>query len=520
MKLKLIFGLLLFPQFALAQNYKAWASADLYRKGNALIEKGKNLQTSLAMLTTLVARSPDNADYHLALGCANVARLSSWTYAKESAEMDTAVKGMSRRRLKIWLKMQDNPSLPLYGTPRPPEPPLPATPDDEKVFDPAQAGTTETIKNLARQALFHLREAYRFSRALPLEKRAEIDYGCGWAMLQIYRDASDLVHFKATPLEITEKTRARTEEEKKSAQKEDDLRLEQTEIIDLFRECTVFNKKKADYWSSLALAYAPTFLTAPSGTASSSEEMQQFTEVSKQDNIKEADKCLRSALSLKRDDADLLYQLALLNRNANPERAIKDLTRLISVKNNAVLSYQLAQLHFQRKEQSREDKAIEEQEAALIALEKGNSASDYSIVSLTLPVIGRMKTSWNYRSFYGLGEDYRCLGEIADYLREIEQECRKRNETEMMTRVAVLEIEAGANALKHYVGNDLDPAKPMTQIYLQMRASNGLSLEWRGYNLVQEIGKNSPTEAHLALANRYANLEPYIQAWRDALTAR
>ncbi len=532
------FALAFVPRSAFAEDYKTWTSADLYVRGAALTEKGIELERAIEMLSTLVARKPAAAVYHLALGSAFAARLGSLSAAKDYVRVNPFVQGSYKKRLAIWERMQNDPTLPLYGTPRPLQPPAPHTPDDEKVFETMPPDTDAQRTELTKHSLFHLKEACRLSRSFPIQRRIELDYGCGWGLLEVYRYGHDVVHYR--PLEkpplrlnskdgtaVTGKTEAKPElkTEQNGNRKEegkDELELKQAEIAACFEECTVYDKKRADYWQSLAFAYAPTYLSDSFLLSSPTHDDQEsFAALCLQNQVEEADRCLRVALTRKRDDPDLLYGLVLINRSSRPEIALKDLTRLTTLSSNASFFYLLAQLHLDRRDALNDQKktasALKEREAALKAIEAGNAAADYRMVPLALPVVRLLQKSWSYRPTYSTGADFRCLQTVSSFCRELAPEETADQDPDLIARVFPLSVGMGMNALKHYVGSDLDPLEPMSSTYLFERASYGMILLSRSQKMLDLLVKTTPTEDNLALANRYAGLKAYYKAWDSAL---
>jgi hypothetical protein len=324
-----------------AQFYKTWSEADLYAHGKDKVLKGHDLEAAIALLSALVARKPGDADYQMMLGSACVCRLASLHCAAEDSKIIEGARRSYQKRVKIWQQMQDDPALPLFGKPQPAAPADPNTPDNGKTYDPLDPNPQKQSIDLSLLALHSFHEALRLGRSLPPKHKIQLNYSCGWGLLLLYRSARESIKYQEAP----SPTNSENVNLSTQAVQEDKI-LTHEEIIACFRACAESDRKNADYWQSLAFAYAPDYVTDVIAFSDAKKLAQSQT-----NKIEEAVKSMQIALTLKRADPDLLYQAALLSSVSLPDKALNYLQKLTDAhKSNAVNFYLLAEACFKQAE--------------------------------------------------------------------------------------------------------------------------------------------------------------------------
>ncbi len=502
------FALLLFalPACSQAQSYKIWSEAGLYARGKERVLKGQDLEQAIAMLAALVERKPADADYQMTLGCACVSRLAALHCAAEDAKIVEGAGRAYQRRLKTWQTMQEDASLPLFGKPQPVAPVDPFTPDDGKAYD-ATVIALKPVPQLALQALHCFREALRLSHALSPKHKTEIDYTCGWGLLMLYKSAKENIRYQESPTPVRPEDANRT-----PPPNPDEKTLIHDEIIACFQACANATSKKADYWQSLAFAYAPDYVT---------DILSNFDEAkieAKTDRVEEAEKSLQRALTLKRADPDLLYQAALLSSRSLPDKAVDSLKKLTRVQNaNAVNFYLLAQACLRQTEHLEGGRASQARQEALAALDSGNHAPEYFNVTLILPIPKLLNSAWNYRRTYGFGLDSYCMDSLYGSLGDAISDAIKRKDGDALMQWSVSMMEMALNALRHYEGADMDPMDLRTHNILYHRAFMGMVCCGKAYKQIQTAAILSPSAANDSLVRSYAPSAAYGRAWDKAL---
>lgn len=498
---------------AQAPAYKSMSDAQLYEGGRERLLKGRDLEKAIDLLSALTIRKPQDADYQVALGCACVARLTSLHCAAEDSKIVEGARGMYQRRVKIWQQMQDDPAFPLFGKPQPVAPIDPITPDDGKGYDPADSQMQKRLPELAKLALHSFHEALRLDRFLTAKHRDEIEYTCGWGLLLLYRSAKESIHYQDT-----RPSTAAPDASAASQTPPDDLLLKQQEIIACFQACTASGSKNADYWQSLAFAYAPDYITddvALSAGTTIAEAPGNRTE--------DALKSLQHALSLpiKRGDPDLLYQAALVSSVNLQERAAENLKKLTQIQTtNAVNFYLLAAASLKQAEHLTGAAAQQARQEALSAIESGNQAPQYYSVAMLLPVPKLLAPAWNYHRTYGLGLDSHCLDALVGFLSATASEAIQNQNGAMLMRCGTAMLEMGLNALRHYDGQDLDAKDLRSGPVLYTRAFMGMICCGKGYKFVQKAAVLAPDPANTSAAEGYGRSAAYWQAWDKALTQK
>jgi len=500
------FLLCVLPAPGQAPSYKTWSEADLYTRGKDRLLKGRDLEQAIAMLSALVERKPGDADYQMALGCAWVSRLASLHCAVEDTKNLEGARRAYQKRLKVWQAMQEDASLPLFGKPQPVAPLDPATPDDEKAYD-APVIARNSAPTLALQALHSFREALRSGRSLPPKHKTDIDYTCGWGLLMLYKNAKENLYYQESP------TPVKPEDAKQTPPPHpDENTLLHDEIIACFQACADADRKKADYWQSLAFAYAPDYVT---------DILSNFDEEkidAKTNRSEEAGKSMQRALALKRADPDLLYQAALLASRSLPDQAVDSLKKLTRVQSaNAVNFYLLAEACLRQAEHREGRRALQARQEALAAIDSGNHAPEYYNVAMLLPLPKLLTSSWNYRSTYGFGLDSYCIDSLFAFLTDVGDGDIKRKDGDALMQCSVSMMEMALNALRHYDGADMEPTDPRTHSILYHRAFMGMVCCGKAYKWMQVAVTLSPNPTNLSLAGSYAQSAVYGRAWDTAL---
>ena len=402
--------------------------------------------------------------------------------------------------------MQEDASLPLFGKPQPVLPVDPFTPDDGKAYEPT-AAALKPIPALALQALHSFREALRLGRSFPPKHRTEIDYTCGWGLLMLYKSAKENLRYQESPTPVRPEAAKRT-----SPPNPDENTLIHDEIIACFQACTDANSKRADYWQSLAFAYAPDYVT---------DILSSFDEKkidAKTNRSEEAGKSLQRALALKRADPDLLYQAALLASRSVPDKAVDSLKKLTRVQTtNAVNFYLLAEACLRQAEHLEGNRALQSRQEALTAIESGNHAPEYYNVAMVLPLPKLLTSAWNYRRTYGFGLDSYCLDALFGFLNGIGSDAIQRKEGDALMQCNVAMMEMALNALRHYEGADMDPTDLRTHNILYHRAFMGMLCCGKAYKGMQTAVTLAPSPNNISLAGSYAQSAAYGRAWDKAL---
>ena len=290
--------------------------------------------------------------------------------------------------------------------------------------------------------------------------------------------------------------------------------LTHEEIIACFQACADADSKNADYWRSLAFAYAPDYVTDDI-TLSNTEKIAQ----SQTNKIEEAVRSLQRALALKRADPDLLYQAALVSSQSHPDRALVSLQKLTAVQNaDAVNFYLLAEARLKRADHPAGAQTLQAGQDALSAIESGNQAPQYYNAEMLLPLPKLLAPAWNYHRLYGLGLDSRALDFLFGSLSGVASEATRRKEGDALMRCGVSMMEMGLNALRHYEGMDLDRADLRTHLLLYNRAFEGMVCCGKAYRWIQAAAVMLPSPANISLAEAYTQSAAYWRAWDAALT--
>ncbi|MCW3055540.1 MAG: hypothetical protein JWN14_4710 [Chthonomonadales bacterium] len=494
------------PMQTQAQSYKTWPEADLYTHGKDRVLKGRDLEQAIKALAVLVERKPGDADYQMTLGCACVSRLAALHCAAEDIQILEAARRAYQKRLKVWQAMQEDASLPLFGKPQPVAPVAPFTPDDGKAYD-ATVIARNSAPTLALQALHSFREALRLGRSLAPKHKTEIDYTCGWGLLMLYKNGKENLRYQEAP------TPVKPEDAKQMPPPNpDENTLLHDEIIACFQACAVADRKKADYWQSLAFAYAPDYVT---------DILSNFDEEkidAKTNRCEEAGKSLQRALTLKRADPDLLYQAALLASRSLPDQAVDNLKKLTRVqKANAVNFYLLAEACLRQSEHLAGSRASQARQDALMAIESGNHAPEYYNVAMILPLPKPLTSAWNYRHTYGFGLDSYCIDSLFGFLADVGSNDIKRKDGDALMQCSISMMDMALNALRHYEGADMDPTDLRTHNILYNRAFFGMVSCGKAYKWIQTAATLSPNPTNASMPNTYAQSAEYGRAWDKAL---
>lgn len=526
----LIFGSIV-GQKALAQTEASQPSPEMlrYQRATDGLSKGRNLKKVIADCSLLVKQHPDSAQYHALLGCAYASRFASLSCGMADANLSYVADKTYQRRLDIWQQMQGNPAMPLFGIPKPAAPSAPETPDDKQPYDtsgrivpkdakprevtkamvtPAEK-ETQILAGLAQNALRSFTQARQLSSSLPLERRTQIASHCGWGLLLLYRYGKDLVPFAPA---------SQTEKQDKSEKPQDPnelLVLRQEEIIACFEECTQFEPKKAEHWQGLAFAYVPDYLR----NVFHSSEVEKIAK-SAVNQVGKALPYLRRALKLKRDKELILYQIALVSTLERPKEAAECLQKLADGdKQAAAYSYQSAVAEVKQMETLKGDDAMQQLSKAITAVQAGNRATSWQNIPIVLPISRWVAGAWAYRPLYGIGHDSYWAGELSGWLNGVAREKLDEQPDEMLMTLGTALMDFGLNSLKHYRGDDLDADATQNQVPLYYRALDGYLCCAKAHKCIQAAAKMMPTEPHLALAERYAQVENYWKAW-DAVVLR
>lgn len=307
-----------------------------YRQAADALSKGRNLNKAIADLSLLVRAKPNNAHYHALLGSAYASRFASLACGMEDATLASVGERMYQKRLNIWGQMQNNPNSPLFGTPKPAAPNAPETPDDKKPYHtlgsivPPNAKPREEEKarstpaekemqplaKLAQNALQQFDAAKNLSVALSKQERIKISFTRGWGLLLLYRYGIDTVGFEPS-------TRtAKKEQTPRIPDPNELLKIQQDEIIACFQECTETEPKNPDGWQSLAYAHAPDHARSLDRTINADTFFAPT-----RNNITQAVASLRKALALKRDKEAVLFQIAAMTAQEQPQESVASLEK-------------------------------------------------------------------------------------------------------------------------------------------------------------------------------------------------
>ena len=496
-----------------------------YERASRLVQSGRNLEAAIKTLSSAVEKEPDNAEFRMTLGCAYASRLASVSYVSYNAEIAAAAQEAFKRRLKVWRLMQSEPEMPLFGLPEPVSPQASITPDDGRVFTADKEKRNEIRADLARKALLHLRKSVLLSAGLTPKTRAKIDFACGWGMLLLYRNAKDLLKMEAnSPTEKGAKTvvskSAPLELKSDPAKiltvlKRDEATLYQDEIVACFKNCADFDKKKSEYPQSLAFAYAPDFLI-DSVSFSGDSELGQ----SKINRIAEAIQAMRQALTIRKQDPDLLFQASLIASIDSPEDSLDFMRRLTLRQNqNSLPFYFLADAYLKSAEKLTGKAIAKAEDAAISALEEGFRAPDYRCTPLACPLPPLLRAAWAYRQSYGFGYDAHCLDSVFSDMKPAVDRMKLSKEGERLMRLSVGIMEMGLKALHNYAGADLDAKDLRSFVFLHQRAFYGFICCLKGFNFMKDAAKLSTNEANLSALAHYSQLEPYWKSWDAAITS-
>ncbi len=500
------------PTSAYADDYKKWSEDDLRERGTALLQAGQRLEKAIAMLSALAERKPDNARYQMLLGCACAGRLEALACAEESATYEQGVKRLYEKRWKIWQQMQSEPSMPLYGKPQPVAPAKPTTPDDQQGFRLDNSAVVRRRAELAAQTLRGLRSAYHLSRKMPAETRQEISFACGWGLLLLYHSAKDIIQFSETPLPqnfvpVNAKPALSP-----------DLPLTRDEFVACLQDCVECDPKRVDYWQTLAYANAPDFLTNP-GMGRDEDKIAE----SKVNRPEAALDALRHALKLKRDDANTLYEMALLAYFSPTDDTLNSLKKLtVTQHQNAVFFYQLAAAYSRKANAAKSDAAAARMQAdAIAAVEAGNAAPQLEDITLFLPAPRLLKAAWSYRRIVSMGKNANYLSEISDLMKRNAQRNIASKSYDAAMQTGAIETELAIKLANNFYDPDLEDSASFIQTTLFFRGFMAYICGSNAYyKLLKPAVTADPTAEHIALLKRYAPMKAYWEAWDEAITGR
>ena len=342
----------------------------------------------------------------------------------------------------------------------------------------------------------------------------------------LYRYGKEYIRFEASDAEKKSKETELAKisaDTKKEAKPEVRPILKQAEMIVCFQECVdddtadkkkiISAKKKAENWQSLAFAHAPDYVL----DTIIQTQLDKIA-VDPRNHIAQAVFCLRRALAFKREDNQILYQIACVSVPTLPQESAKILPQLHAQNPNALYCYLLAESQFQQAEQLKGDDAIRMNETALANLEAGNRTLNYQAVAMVLPLPKSLSKAWNYRASYGLGTEKRCLTSLFSYLTDTAQSLNTSQQNSRLMRLGVAMMEMGLHTLRQYKGDDLDPADFRTQIMMYDRAFYGFISCYKAYNFIKSAKAEVPNAENTLLAEKYGQMESYWRAWDKALT--
>lgn len=165
--------------------------AAVYAEAVSNLKHGHDYARCVQQLQYLTARTPENRDYHLALGCAEADRAVSLGYAALWTKMLDDERAKYAQGFQEWQAAQRDPKSDAYGDARPTLPSLRTfvTKDDDHPFLMPVPEAMVQVNALARDA------QAQWARALALSpaqgSRAEAEYVQGWGISMLRLLASN-----------------------------------------------------------------------------------------------------------------------------------------------------------------------------------------------------------------------------------------------------------------------------------------------------------------------------------------
>lgn len=301
--------------------------AQLYQWATGDLEVGLWYVRAEAQLKAALKQDPDNAQYHLALGCAEADRAASIGYANSWRMASGMMQSIYPAEIDAWEKGQKDPKSPYYGTPKPnPAPQFKVwTKDDYRTLILTQEQATASIAALAKSATAEWAQAVSLSKTP--DERANAEYVQGWG------------------LRLLEKTQGAGGMGAIAGGFMDIMGSPNTNAIKSFEAATKDEPGSATYWQSLgdALYRAPGF----------SDLIAQYAPTLAPPAPKPGDitalDAYQHALQINSGNPAIHYRIYELEASSDPAHALDDLKLAASGEpDNAYLAYEAAFLEFKQ----------------------------------------------------------------------------------------------------------------------------------------------------------------------------
>jgi tetratricopeptide (TPR) repeat protein len=271
---------------------------ELYKRAVAHLNAGREFEAAIADLTQAVKQDPRNSDYHLALGCAEVDRAGSLTYASWMRDFSQEAKKQYQKDLADW---QTEP----HDDPRPVTPlsvPRIPTKDDGQPLLLTKTQATARGTTLEQAAQSEWRQAVSLAKTRQARARAENVQGWG---MQYERKMQGAVVGFAHPSPGVPEAMA---------------------VVSAFQASTKDGPADADAWEGLGNAYP-------------------YREYEDRHYAPEIIRAWQRALVLAPHNTALRYRLYRVEARAMPQAAQR---LAASALDSSILQYGLASLLFQQ----------------------------------------------------------------------------------------------------------------------------------------------------------------------------
>ena len=484
---------------AQAEDITTWSAAKLYAHGSSLVRKGIQLNEAIEVLRVSAEREPKRFEYRLALASALASRFASIATAQQHADYETpARRKIEKQRIADWDAAQSDRSNPLFGSPRPDEPPLVRTPDDGKPFLMNSDETRRALQKLGRQSLTAYNESRKLAEGATPREQCEVEFERGWGLFLLRRFGKAFTPDERLTFAPFSKSDSL-------------LEVRHSDVIESFTRCAALQPKDAANWQALGLAHAAmTILAIEYHSLQKSSSDAAGTDSRSEDGAIAA---FKKALAIKPRDFDLLYQAAQVSTEADPAFAIDCLDRATQrSSSNAVLWYYLADQRFKRAPSRNEKDALNMNLRAVSDVRSGNDAPLYASIPIVFPAPPQLKRAWDYVTVFGAAEDHTIVEEILFALREVANFSDSQGDFDRFLDVITAKIELGLKAIGSRTGDDLNDSDPRTRTIRWGRGFDGVICSLDAFSQVRKSQAARPDDRKTAFLEAHQDLYDKLQA--------
>ena len=433
--------------------YETWDADRLFQFGTYLLRSGRNFPRSIQVLEIAAKKQPNNADYHLALGCAYASRFASVAEAARQIKNAAYYEETYPAIRAEWEKNQQNQKSPDYERPAPAPPRPHITPDDARPFTLSPDETRAEMVRLAQKSVAAFDAANKLIPTLPGEKQAEANYLRGWGLWTLRRDGVEQgVISDTSPKESLVKNEP-------SPASVAAVVVSPGDVTDCFQNSTKYDAKDGKYWQSLGFSFVPDYLDGKTTSTRSTLDFWQGVSPYKKAVIEQSVHAFEQALSAKPHDFDVLYSLALVTAQSMPEVSLSYLEKAAQRQNNnAALWYLFADIQFRQglvKEGVVSDAATKK---AIVSIERGNTSASYQANRLNLPLPFWLRPAWSYREVKGFGDERRLFSSLDSYLRAYMKKEDASDHKEAFLRAAAARMGISLKAINSVADSSVSQA--------------------------------------------------------------